>query len=99
MTKLNCWEFMKCGRGVGGKNTKEFGVCPVVLEVKASGIHGGQTGGRCCWAIAGTFCGGEVQGTFVEKFKNCKDCPFYLIVSQEEDQYFTAVEILKKIKK
>jgi len=34
MAKLNCWEFMKCGREVGGKNVKELGICQVVLEKK-----------------------------------------------------------------
>ena len=30
-----------------------------------------------CWQIAGTFCGGEVQGTFAQKFGNCTECDVY----------------------
>jgi len=30
-----------------------------------------------CWQIAGTFCGGRVQGVFTEKFKNCSECPTF----------------------
>lgn len=99
MTKLNCWEFMECGRETGGKNAKELGVCPAAFEVKASGIHGGIHGGRCCWVIAGTFCKGKVQGTFVEKFADCSKCPFYISVTQEETKYLTAGEIKKIIGK
>jgi hypothetical protein len=32
--------------------------------------------GRPCWAVAGTFCDGEVQGTFAKKLINCMDCDF-----------------------
>ncbi|MBF0329579.1 MAG: GGDEF domain-containing protein [Nitrospirae bacterium] len=30
-----------------------------------------------CWQIAGTYCGGKVQGFFAEKYKNCKACDIY----------------------
>ncbi len=30
-----------------------------------------------CWEVAGTFCRGEVQGTFAQKLKNCRDCEVY----------------------
>ncbi len=30
-----------------------------------------------CWQIAGTFCGGNVQGAFTDKFDNCAECPTY----------------------
>lgn len=30
-----------------------------------------------CWQIAGTYCGGKIQGTFAEKYKNCKLCEIY----------------------
>jgi two-component system NtrC family sensor kinase len=31
-------------------------------------------GATRCWQIAGTFCGGEVQGAFAQKYKNCAEC-------------------------
>lgn len=30
-----------------------------------------------CWQIAGTYCGGKVQGEFVKKYGNCKKCDIY----------------------
>ena len=30
-----------------------------------------------CWLIAGTLCGGMVQGVFAEKFRNCVTCEVY----------------------
>ena len=33
--------------------------------------------GHSCWRVAGTMCGGKVQGVFAEKLSNCKTCEFY----------------------
>jgi len=88
MAKKNCWEFMNCGRQPGGPKVSEFGVCPASTEESCHGINGGQNGGRYCWAVAGTFCKGEIQGTFARKFKNCLACPFYLDVEREEGSLF-----------
>ncbi len=30
-----------------------------------------------CWQVAGTFCGGEVQGTFAQKYVSCAECEVY----------------------
>lgn len=30
-----------------------------------------------CWQIAGTYCGGKVQGQFAEKYQNCVQCDVY----------------------
>jgi len=30
-----------------------------------------------CWFIAGTYCSGEVQGTFAQKLNNCSECRVY----------------------
>jgi signal transduction histidine kinase/HAMP domain-containing protein len=30
-----------------------------------------------CWQMAGTFCGGRVQGMFIDKFSNCAFCPVF----------------------
>jgi len=84
MGKKNCWEAKNCGRITGGLKTKEFGVCPVYIETKVNGVNGGVNGGRACWAIAGSLCGGKVQGTFAEKLQNCTACDFYLLVRGEE---------------
>jgi hypothetical protein len=63
---MNCWEFKKCGREGGGEKVKELGPCPAYPD-----------NGKQCARVAGTFCGGKVQGTFAMKFSNCMKCDFY----------------------
>lgn len=82
--KVNCWEFKKCGRQPGGIKVGELGVCPAAADPKAHGKNGGTNGGRICWAMAGTLCGGKVQGTFAQKVSNCIACEFFKLVSKEE---------------
>ncbi len=62
----NCWEIKKCGREEGGEKVVELGQCP------AYPAHG-----HSCWIIAGTFCKGEIQGTFAQKEKLCVICEVY----------------------
>lgn len=64
---MNCWEFKKCGREKGGVKSNELGVCPAYT----------RGAGQACWLVAGTFCGGKVQGTFAEKEHSCMQCDFY----------------------
>lgn len=84
MTRQNCWEFKKCGRQPGGVKAAELGVCPASTEKHADKINGGQFGGRACWALTGTLCGGKVQGTYATKLGNCMQCEFFKLVKQEE---------------
>jgi PAS domain S-box-containing protein len=30
-----------------------------------------------CWQVAGTHCGGEIQGQFAKKYSDCKECEVY----------------------
>jgi hypothetical protein len=62
----NCWEIKKCGREKGGENEKALGVCPAFPD------HG-----HSCWIVAGTFCKGEMQGTFAKKEQLCGICEVY----------------------
>ncbi len=84
MAKLNCWQFKKCGREPGGGNARQLGVCPACTDLRVNGINGGSCGGRACWAVAGTLCGGKVQGSFAMKLVNCLACEFYKQVAREE---------------
>jgi hypothetical protein len=84
VAKTNCWEFKQCGREPGGGKTGELGVCAAASETRTDGINGGSNGGRACWALAGTLCGGVVQGTFAAKVANCLKCDFYKLVQSEE---------------
>ncbi len=77
MRKLNCWEFKKCDRQPGGAKADELGVCPAAISEEADGINGGCYAGRICWAVGGTFCGGEIQGSFAKKLLNCMTCNFF----------------------
>jgi hypothetical protein len=63
---MNCWDFKKCGRDGNGAKRKELGVCSAYPN---HGTH--------CARIAGTLCGGKVQGSFAMKLVNCMQCDFF----------------------
>lgn len=83
--KLNCWEFKKCGRQPGGEKVKDLGICPVTTQPELNGAHGGRNAGRACWVVAGSLCGGKIQGTYAQKLHNCWTCDFMKAVKQEEE--------------
>lgn len=87
MLKKNCWEFHQCGQEPGGAKVAELGVCPAAAETRVHGINGGINGGRVCWAISGTFCNGQVMGSFAAKINTCLDCEFFKLVRKEEGPY------------
>ena len=98
MSRKNCWEIKHCGREHGGARSKELGVCPAATLSVVNGINNGHNGGRACWAIAGTLCGGKVQGSFATKVANCMQCEFFRQVKTEEGAAYTdARGILQKI--
>lgn len=80
----NCWEFKKCGRQQGGQYVAELGLCPASAEKRADGMNAGRNGGRICWALTGTLCGGKVQGAFAQKLESCVACDFYRLVRAEQ---------------
>ncbi len=63
---MNCWEFKKCGREAGGSRAKELGICPAYPD------HG-----KHCARVAGTLCGGKIQGSFASKLASCLKCDYY----------------------
>lgn len=98
MPKQNCWEVKRCGREPGGVR-KDLGICAAAVDNRLNGSHGGKNGGRACWVLAGTLCGGVTQGTFAQKFGNCEKCEFYKQVKREERSAFTlSVNLLQKLK-
>ena len=64
--EIKCWEYMKCGR-----DKDATAKCPAYPNF-----------GRICWAVAGTFCEGKVQGTFAQKYEDCVKCDFYQMVQK-----------------
>ena len=87
MKAKNCWDVMKCGREPNGKNEK-LGICPAAEASEMNGVNNGELGGRFCWAFAGTFCKGEVQGSVAKKMHNCLECAFLNIVREEQGNKF-----------
>ena len=67
MSKINCWEFKKCGREPGGINTAEMGVCKASVLSPGYNVNEGDKSGRYCWKVAGTLCEGEIQGSWAVK--------------------------------
>jgi len=88
--KTNCWEVKKCQRQPGGSKEKELGVCPASVNFTHNGKNGGRGAGRYCWKVAGTLCGGKVQGSFAQKMMNCAQCEFFKMVKTEEGINFMA---------
>jgi signal transduction histidine kinase len=67
---IKCWEYKKCGRDKDA-TTK----CPAYSNF-----------GRICWAVAGTFCEGKVQGTFAQKYEDCRKCDYYQMLKREREK-------------
>jgi len=70
---VNCWEFKQCGREKGGVNVDHQGCCPAYPD------HG-----KRCAFVAGTFCGGERQGSFAKKLTSCLQCDFFQSVHYDK---------------
>lgn len=99
MAQQNCWEFKKCGRESGGAKAAELGVCPASNEKRLSNVNRGKNAGRSCWAVAGTLCGGKIQGSFATKLQNCLQCEFFQLVGAEEGpNHQSARDILALLK-
>jgi len=83
--KKNCWEHKNCGRQPGGHKAHDLGICPVTINQELHGAHGGTNAGRACWVVAGSLCGGKVQGTYAQKLTNCWRCDFMNQVKKDEE--------------
>lgn len=95
-SKRNCWEVMNCGRGPG---SAEANLCPVSVEGRLNGVHGGRNAGRACWVVAGTLCdNGKPSGKFAQKMETCIQCPFYRLVRLEEEELRPHQELLLRSK-
>jgi signal transduction histidine kinase len=90
--ETNCWEFMGCGRGLGGKSP-----CPAAVDNICDGVNGGTNAGRICWCVAGTFCFGETQGDFTQKMDACLACEFFQKVKKEEGPRFQLLKLAEGV--
>lgn len=82
--KINCWDFMKCGKGPGGSRVEEAGICPIAEETMADGLNGGENGGRICWIIAENCCIEDVSCSEFHRKTSCFSCEFRYKVTMEE---------------
>ena len=80
--KINCWEYMKCGRGPEQEND----ICPAASDPSFDSMNDGINAGRSCWLVAGTACKGSASGSFAKEFKNCRKCEFFKKVHDRKDQ-------------
>lgn len=97
MKKINCWEFKKCGRELGGMNSLIMQVCPAATDVLLDGVHGGSNAGRACWIIAGTLSGDQSHCGFANTFASCGCCDFYEFVKNEEGENLQMTHSLLKL--
>ncbi len=79
----HCWEIKNCERQKGGSKVAELGECVASKE----GF------GHSCWTIAGTLCGGEVQGSVAQKEKNCMACEVYKLYNRLTGTHGKEVEL------
>ena len=82
--RINCWEYLRCGREPGGDDVGPDGPCPAAAEMRGDGVNSGVRSGRVCWAVSGTFCGTRTQGTEASKIISCLNCGFFTRVLREE---------------
>ena len=95
----NCWDHKNCGRQPGGAKVPDLGVCPAATEARLNGKNSGKNAGRGCWVVAGTLCGGKVQGSMAEKLGSCLKCEFYAKVLDEEgDNFISSGSLLQLLK-
>ncbi|MBI5140653.1 MAG: hypothetical protein HZA20_00490 [Nitrospirae bacterium] len=81
---MKCWEFKKCGREKGGAKSGELGVCPAYPD-----------GGNTCARVAGTLCGGRIQGSFATKLTNCMECDYYK--SQHYNKRYNGAGVVARV--
>ena len=85
----SCWEVKRCEREPGGLKTAELGICPAAKSGRFNGKNNGEFAGRYCWKVAGTLCGGKVQGSHASKIMNCASCDFFSQIKKEEGAGFS----------
>ena len=88
MQRLNCWEFMKCGREPSGSRVDESGICPAALPGAHEGTNRGSRRGRICWAVEGTLCAKRHSGQATDKVLHCVHCRFFMSVQEQESGDF-----------
>jgi len=98
MEKINCWDYMRCGRGLDGSRTGTQGICPAATFAPFNRVNSGSAAGRVCWAVDNTLCSGKASGHFSKKLEKCIRCVFYKeVLEQEGDRILLTIDLLKLI--
>ena len=79
----------------GMQDVSDRGPCPAATAKEYDGVNDGQNGGRFCWAISGTLCDGDVQGTYAKKFLSCLSCHVFTQMQEEEHRHFVLLPTKK----
>lgn len=85
--RMNCWEANNCTHNPDREGKGGCALCPAARPGKFDGVNNGRFAGRFCWAVAGTFCEGRIQGIFARKFVECLSCKFFQQVDKEEGHF------------
>lgn len=60
--------------------------CSVVMNCGKEDCPCYGNGKTRCWQTAGTYCGGETQGRFLEKYGKCSECPVFKVATEDYGQ-------------
>jgi len=83
--KINCWQFMNCGREPGGIMVDLLGECPVATALKYDGLNDGRGAGRSCWMVCSS--GDPASYRIGCGRSRCHTCDFYRrVVFEQEGQ-------------
>ncbi|MCI5148900.1 MAG: hypothetical protein D3916_05850 [Candidatus Electrothrix sp. MAN1_4] len=85
-SKIDCWEFKKCGREPGGKNIEKYGLCSLVVSLEDNKINNKRNGERLCWSLRESACEGIMRECCVNEIKECRQCTFYIFLQESYNQ-------------
>jgi len=86
--KDNCWDFMNCGREIGGFAEDKLGNCAAITYISFNGTNGGFRSGRYCWYVAGSFQKESHDCICLSEIEDCSSCDFFKLVKKEEGEDF-----------
>jgi len=89
--KVNCWTFLKCGRGPRCAEP-----CAVATDTASDGINGGQNGGRSCWVSGGTLSGRKDLAPCAQE-TDCLACDFLHLVKSQEGHAFQLLTLARGV--
>ena len=97
MFSVNCWDHKGCGFGPQSGKKSGCQVCPAASHKNADGFLGGENGGRSCYFIMGTLCGGVGAQTEEEKHERCLDCTFFHTLQAKHGKSFSKHNFLRYV--